>query len=166
MTSEEHIARLKPLAFRDYRADIGLGESIAWALTEIAEYEQSFNLRWNADMRAIKRWQEATGRNLIWPDHADLCVWVLGRMDEQDAEIHVYTEQLEELRVKVAQQKRLYEMTLDNEARWMRKTDEQEAEIKRLREVLRPFAEADLHPSPWVIPRKAFAAARAELERK
>ncbi len=44
---------------------------------EEAEDAASFDLRWNADMRAIKRWQEATGRTLTWPDHADLCVWLL-----------------------------------------------------------------------------------------
>ena len=44
----------------------------------IAELEQAFDLRWNADQRAIKRWQEANpGNDLVWPDHADLCVWLL-----------------------------------------------------------------------------------------
>lgn len=48
---------------------------------EITEHEQSFNLRWKADMRAIERWQaEAPGRELTWPDHADLCVWLLGQL--------------------------------------------------------------------------------------
>lgn len=40
-----------------------------------------FNLRWDADRRAIKRWQAATGNLLVWPDHADLCVWLLKRLD-------------------------------------------------------------------------------------
>ncbi len=44
---------------------------------EVAEREASFNLRWKADMRAIKRWQAATGEELTWPDHADLVVWLL-----------------------------------------------------------------------------------------
>ena len=46
-----------------------------------AELEAGFDLRWNADMRAIKRWQAATGRILVWPDHADLCVWLLEQLD-------------------------------------------------------------------------------------
>lgn len=45
--------------------------------------DRTFDLRWSADMRAIKRWQERTGRTLTHPDHADLVVWLL---DERDAE--------------------------------------------------------------------------------
>ena len=44
---------------------------------EIAEHEASFDLRWKASLRAIKRWQAATGKELTWPDHTDLCVWLL-----------------------------------------------------------------------------------------
>lgn len=48
---------------------------------QIEEFEQSFELRWAADMRAIKRWQEANpGNDLTWPDHADLVVWLLGQI--------------------------------------------------------------------------------------
>jgi hypothetical protein len=51
------------------------------AVALVEEHEQSFNLRWAADMRAIKRWRAAgPGRDLTLPDHADLCVWLL----EQD----------------------------------------------------------------------------------
>lgn len=49
----------------------------------IAEHEHSFDLCWNANMRAIKRWQEATGRTLVLPDHTDLCVWLLEQNDAQ-----------------------------------------------------------------------------------
>jgi hypothetical protein len=46
------------------------------------EQEQSFDLRWSADMRAIKRWQAAhPGKELVWPDHADLCVWLLEQLE-------------------------------------------------------------------------------------
>lgn len=47
--------------------------------TKLEELEASFDLRWKADMKAIKKWQKATGRTLVWPDHADLCVWLLGQ---------------------------------------------------------------------------------------
>jgi hypothetical protein len=47
---------------------------------EIAEHDHSFELRWKADMRAIKMWHEAGGDELTWPDHADLVVWLLERM--------------------------------------------------------------------------------------
>jgi hypothetical protein len=43
----------------------------------------SFDMRWKADMKAIKRWQEETGRDLVWPDHQDLCVWLLNKLKEQ-----------------------------------------------------------------------------------
>lgn len=49
--------------------------------TQLEELEAGFDLRWQADQRAIKRWQGATGKSLTWPDHADLCVWLLGRVD-------------------------------------------------------------------------------------
>lgn len=51
------------------------------ASTELREHEYSANLRWKADMRAIRRWQAATGRNMTWPDHADMVVWLLERLD-------------------------------------------------------------------------------------
>lgn len=47
------------------------------------EVERIFALRWKADMRAIEKWQAATGKTLVWPDHADLCVWLL----EQNSEL-------------------------------------------------------------------------------
>jgi hypothetical protein len=41
-----------------------------------------FNLRWNADMRAVKRWRAANpGNELVLPDHADLVVWLLEQLD-------------------------------------------------------------------------------------
>lgn len=60
---------------------------LEFLLTELAERDHSFDLRWKADMRAIKRWQAENylERQLIWPDHADLCVWLLGRLDSLEA---------------------------------------------------------------------------------
>lgn len=52
------------------------------AADELEEREQSFALRHDADMRAIKRWQEAhPGNDLVWPDHADMCMWLLGEIE-------------------------------------------------------------------------------------
>lgn len=50
---------------------------------EIKELRHTFDLRWKADIRAIKRWQESTGETLVWPDHADLCVWLLGELKKK-----------------------------------------------------------------------------------
>lgn len=54
---------------------------------EAEDENRSFDLRWNADMRAIKRWQAATGRELVWPDHADLCVWLLEQLDAVEEKV-------------------------------------------------------------------------------
>lgn len=63
--------------------DTGQPDELARLREELAERDASFNLRWKADMRAIKRWQEATGRTLVWPDHADLCVWLLEQLESR-----------------------------------------------------------------------------------
>ena len=54
-------------------------------MASIAELESVFDMRWKADMRAIKMWQAATGKTLTWPDHADLCVWLLEQLDKTGA---------------------------------------------------------------------------------
>ena len=66
-------------------------EALRAAERERREHEGSFNIRWKADMRAIKRWQEANGQPDMWPDHADLCVWLMGQLEEERA----YTASLE-----------------------------------------------------------------------
>ena len=49
---------------------------------DIEEHRYSFDLRWKADMRAIERWQGAhPGKELVWPDHADLVVWLLEQLE-------------------------------------------------------------------------------------
>lgn len=49
---------------------------------EAEEHDHSFELRWKADQRAIKRWHAAGGDELTWPDHADLVIWLLERLDK------------------------------------------------------------------------------------
>lgn len=52
------------------------------AYDTILESEQSFEIRWAADMRAIKRWQEDhPGNDLVWPDHVDLVIWLLEKLE-------------------------------------------------------------------------------------
>lgn len=49
---------------------------------QLADHEHSFELRHKADMRAIERWRKAhPERELVMPDHADLCVWLLEERD-------------------------------------------------------------------------------------
>ena len=57
---------------------------------ELKELQEIFDMRWDADMRATKRWQAAgPGRDLTWPDHADLVVWLLERLEEAEAKVTV-----------------------------------------------------------------------------
>lgn len=52
---------------------------------DIHELNRTFDLRWKADQRAIKMWQnEAVDREHIWPDHADMVVFLLHKLDETD----------------------------------------------------------------------------------
>jgi hypothetical protein len=54
----------------------------------IREMDETFDFRWQADMRAIKRWQAAyPGNDLVWPDHADLLVWLMEQIEPASAEI-------------------------------------------------------------------------------
>ena len=83
------IEKLEKLAeefrYKDRYEDVG--EVITEAVTALraaweneAERERSFNMRWAADQRAIKAWQEANpGNDLVWPDHTDLCLWLMYR---------------------------------------------------------------------------------------
>lgn len=53
---------------------------------ELTEYENVFNSTWEADMRAVRRWQAAhPGKDLVHPDHANLCFWLLAEIERKDA---------------------------------------------------------------------------------
>lgn len=53
----------------------------------LAEHKHSFDLRWQADQRARALWRkDRPDRDMIWPDHADLCVWLLEQRDALAAE--------------------------------------------------------------------------------
>lgn len=67
-------------------------EALDVARAEIAGMRRTFDLRWEADMRAIKRWQAAgEDRDLIWPDRADMVVLLL----EQDEALRQETASLQ-----------------------------------------------------------------------
>lgn len=58
---------------------------------EVAALQQTFDLRWQADMRAIKRWQAANpGNDLTFPDRADMVVWLLEQDDKLRTERDKY----------------------------------------------------------------------------
>src|SRR5438105_1997448 len=53
---------------------------------QLSDLEPIFDLRWKADMRAIKQWQEAhPGKEFVWPDHADLVVWLLEQLEKRES---------------------------------------------------------------------------------
>ena len=55
---------------------------------QLAEMQSTFDLRWEADRRATKLWQaEKPERELTWPDHVDLCVWLEAKVEAQAAEL-------------------------------------------------------------------------------
>lgn len=60
---------------------------------QLMELEASADLRYAADMRAIKAWQEAhPGNDLVWPDHVDLVTWLLGQLSGlADAMVDTWT---------------------------------------------------------------------------
>jgi len=65
--------------------EVGHGVLLRRLIDEVEEYETSFRLRYDADMRAIKRWQAAhPGNELVWPDHADMVVWLLEQLEARD----------------------------------------------------------------------------------
>lgn len=54
--------------------------------SQIAEKEKSFDIRWDADMRAIDRWHAVTNKKMIWPDHVDLVIWLLEQLEKKEKE--------------------------------------------------------------------------------
>lgn len=55
---------------------------ITTAQQELNELRAVFDHRWQADMRAIKRWQAGhPERELTWPSHEDLVIWLLEQLD-------------------------------------------------------------------------------------
>lgn len=59
---------------------------------EIETHDASFNLRWRADQRAIKCWQEAhPGNDLVWPDHADMVVWLMDECERMRHDLDRYS---------------------------------------------------------------------------
>jgi hypothetical protein len=93
---QERLARHRPVTLRSrFGRDPAIYRHCAWDAqrwpcdaaqieTELAELRATFDIRWEADMRAIKRWQAAhPDSELVWPDHADLVVWLMGELEDE-----------------------------------------------------------------------------------
>ena len=74
-------------AGEEHARAIALERRVVALTAEVADCDASFNLRWNASVRARQRWQEATGRAQAWPGHEDLCVWLMEKLDSAEAEL-------------------------------------------------------------------------------
>lgn len=77
MTNEQHtIEQLQAMPHEQ------LAELAARLLAERDELQTSSDLRWNADQRARDRWKAAhPGQPQKWPDHTDLCVWLMAELE-------------------------------------------------------------------------------------
>ena len=74
-----------------YEVDMVVMEEAACCIEEL---EQLFDLRWAADMRAIKAWQIAhPDQPKTWPDHADLGTWCLSRIEKLEAALRKISQQ-------------------------------------------------------------------------
>jgi hypothetical protein len=50
------------------------------ARVDLADLQSTFDRMWDADQRAIMRWQEAhPGNDMVWPDRSRLTEWLLER---------------------------------------------------------------------------------------
>jgi len=72
-------------------ADIARAEKakaeVARLTAELDEFQALFDLIWKADMRATQMWQDANpGNDLVWPDGANLTLWLMGQVDKAEAE--------------------------------------------------------------------------------
>lgn len=49
---------------------------------ELDELRHTFDLQWRASMRATRMWQEQTNQRSIWPDSANLMMWLMSKLDQ------------------------------------------------------------------------------------
>lgn len=56
----------------------------ALTIREHKELKDLFDLRWQADRRAVRMWRDKNpGNDLVIPDHAGLVVWLLEELDKE-----------------------------------------------------------------------------------
>ena len=65
-------------------------DALAKVTEALTEHEALFNRRSRADDRAIKLWQERTGEDLTFPDHADLVVFLLEKHERLRTDVKMY----------------------------------------------------------------------------
>ena len=93
--TDDLVKLLRQSSSSDYSCQGCMDTEREEAADRIEELEQLFDLRWAADMRAIKAWQIAhPDQPRTWPDHADLGTWCLSRIEKLEAALReiAYTE--------------------------------------------------------------------------
>lgn len=72
----------------DHTTELGMdaADALEAMAGEVASLQNTFDLMWKADQRAIKLWQEATGKDHIWPDRTKTTLWLLERAEAAEAE--------------------------------------------------------------------------------
>lgn len=88
-----------------------MAEDLMLYRQQVHAHDESFKIRWEADMKAIRQWRAAdpANRDLRWPSHVDLCVWLMDKLkaseenaitdDEAERVLKILDEQEETIRV-------------------------------------------------------------------
>ena len=98
---------------------------------EVSELNQLFDARWSADMRAIECWRKVhPGNELVLPDHANLCLWLMEERTRLAAEVEKLNSELTDALTDLATARQ------DN-ASFMPILNRLTAEIERLKAALR-----------------------------
>lgn len=83
--------------------DCGTDPEVTRLKRELVEMKQTFDLRWKADMHAIKQWRVAhPGNDLVMPDHADMCVWLMSELATAQNTINAQQDTMGALKRKLA----------------------------------------------------------------
>ena len=68
---------------RDVNISLNMSPKLLTELRDVIEdavdTEKTFDMMWDADMRAIAAWQKETGVEMIWPDREKHTAWMLAR---------------------------------------------------------------------------------------
>ena len=63
----------------------GMAAEIDRLRADVAALEASFEVFHAAELRGIKIWQQATGKNMVWPDKGKLTAWLCERFAKAEA---------------------------------------------------------------------------------
>ena len=82
----KRLRRLAPLIAGDMVDEAA--DALEAQAERIAEQDSVLEMKWAAEDRAIKAWQEKTGERMTWPDQAKLVEWLMGELDAARAKLN------------------------------------------------------------------------------